>query len=105
MTDRRFATGLATAMALIYLTAAPAQASAIQRACISSERSSASPELCRCIQSVANRTLSRSDRRLTAKFFRDPDRAQEIRVSDRPSDDAFWERYERFSQRVANSCN
>ena len=101
MTRTTLAAGLAVMMAL-----APglAQAGAINRACLKSERKNITPELCRCIDSVASRTLSRPDRRLAAKFFRDPDRAQEIRRSDRPQDDAFWERYEMFSKRVASTC-
>ncbi len=81
-----------------------AEAGTINRACLQSERKNVTPALCQCIEGVAKRTLSRSERRTAAKFFRDPDRAQEMRFSDRPQDDAFWERYELFSKRVAASC-
>lgn len=77
----------------------------IERACRSSGRSSASPQLCGCIQQVAEYSLSRSDRRKAAKIFSDPHKAQEIRQSDRRSDELFWKNYRAFGERARKTCS
>ena len=69
----------------------------IGRACVTSGREAASPQLCSCVQGVANQTLSASDQRRAARFFDDPDRAQETRTSDSAGDEAFWLRYRAFA--------
>jgi hypothetical protein len=76
----------------------------ITRACMSSDRDAASPFLCSCIQTVANDMLSRRDQRRAAKFFADPDRAQEMRQSSRSSHEAFWLRYKAFGERAETYC-
>ncbi|WP_425037972.1 hypothetical protein [Primorskyibacter sp. S187A] len=76
----------------------------ISRACLKADRPAANARLCRCIQAAADRDLSRADQRLAAGFFRDPHRAQEIRQSDRPSHERFWERYKRFGARAQAMC-
>ncbi len=76
----------------------------IGSACLSSGRSSASPVLCSCIQGVADQSLSGSDQRQAAKFFDDPDEAQETRTSDNPSTEAFWRRYRAFSDAASATC-
>ena len=73
-----------------------ASAGAIERACLSSEQANGNRTLCSCIQQAADRTLSAKDQRFAARLFRDPDRAQKVRMSDRRSDELFWERYESF---------
>jgi len=83
--------------------AAPVEASAIERACLSSERGG-NRALCSCIQRAADRTLNSRDQRTAARFFRDPDRAQQIRMSKRDSDRAFWERYRAFGYFAEVSC-
>lgn len=83
---------------------ATADAGVITRACMGSDRSAATPRLCRCIQRAANEELSRTDQRIAARFFRDPHAAQEIRMSDRPSHEAFWDRYKRFGSRAQAMC-
>lgn len=82
----------------------PAQAGAIQRACNASDRPAATAQLCRCIQKVADKSLSRTDQRRVSKFFRDPHLAQEVRMSDRSSDEAFWKRYKAFGDRARKTC-
>ncbi|TNC63559.1 arginine transporter [Rubellimicrobium roseum] len=76
----------------------------IGRACMAGGRNAASPQLCSCVQGVANQSLSASDQRRAALFFEDPDRAQETRASDRAGDEAFWLRYKAFSQRAEAIC-
>ncbi len=88
----------------LFLGAAPASADVIERACLSSERAAGNRALCGCIQSAANRTLSSGDQRAAARFFRDPDRAQDVRMSSRASDRAFWERYKAFGSYAERAC-
>ncbi len=77
----------------------------IDRACRSSGRSAATPQMCGCIQKVANHSLTRSDRKKAAKFFKDPHMAQEVRMSDRRSDETFWKRYKAFGELARKSCS
>lgn len=91
------------AIALI-LAAVPASAGTIRDACMKGERRG-SPQLCSCIQSAADRTLSKSDQRLAATFFSDPDRAQEVRQSKSRSHSVFWERYKNFGQTAEAYCS
>lgn len=80
-------------------------ANPIQRACIQSERPGVSRELCRCIGGAADMTLSRSDMRLGARFFRDPARAQEIQLSDTRRHDDFWRRWMQFGETAETLCS
>ena len=77
----------------------------IGRACLASGRDAASPQLCSCVQGVANQTLSGTDQRRAARFFDDPERAQETRTSDRAGDEAFWERYRAFADQAEAICS
>jgi len=94
------------AMSIVLLAAAtgPGLAGPIETACLRSERSGGNRAICGCIQQVADMTLTGSDQRLAARFFSDPDRAQEIRQSDRRSHEAFWERYRNFGETAEVYC-
>lgn len=81
-----------------------ASAGAIERACNGSNRNAANRSVCACIQSVADQSLNSTDQRRAAKFFNDPDRAQETRVSDTSRDEAFWQRYVAFGQQAEAYC-
>ncbi|MGH1425474.1 MAG: hypothetical protein ACRBBU_12155 [Pseudooceanicola sp.] len=94
----------ATAATLI-LTAQTATAGPISRACIKSDRAAASRALCGCIQNVANLTLKPRDQRLAAKFFGEPDKAQEIRMSKSDYHNAFWARYKQFGHTAQATCS
>jgi hypothetical protein len=76
----------------------------IGQACMAAGREAATPALCSCIQRVADQTLSGSDQNRAAKFFDDPQLAQEARTSDRPRDDLFWDRYRAFADRAESTC-
>jgi hypothetical protein len=76
----------------------------ISRACLAANRSAASPQLCGCVQGVANQTLGSSDQRRAADFFADPQEAQDTRQSDRNSDEAFWARYKNFTTTAEALC-
>ena len=76
----------------------------ISSACQGSGRSAASRQLCQCIQGVANTELSAADQRRGATFFGAPERAQEVRLNDSPSADAFWARWTDFAATAERSC-
>ena len=85
--------------------AGAAQAGTIERACLQSDRPGASRALCGCIQSVADMTLNRSDQRLAATFFKDPQKAQDVRMSKKDAHDTFWDRYQNFGVTAAALCD
>jgi len=90
----------------VFLTiGAPLDANPIERACNGSDRSAANARLCSCIGGVARATLSRRDMRQAARFFRDPGRAEEMRMSERRSDEAFWDRYSQFGEAAEAQCS
>ncbi len=81
-----------------------ASAGPIERACNRSDRDAANRATCSCIQSVADQNLSSADQRRAAKFFSDPDRAQDVRVSDSARDESFWQRYVAFGELAEAYC-
>ena len=95
---------LMAASLLISTTPVPASAGPMSSACMKSDRKAKSRKLCRCMQSVANKELSRSDQKLAASFFKDPQKAQDIRQSDRTSHEKFWKRYKAFGVTFSKSC-
>lgn len=97
---------IALMLAALSIPAMPhiAEANVMKRACLKSDRKAANRRMCSCMQQIADRELRRSDQKLAATFFDDPHRAQEIRQSDRLSDERFWKRYKEFSTRFAIGC-
>lgn len=89
---------------LVPVLSIAAHAGPIENACVRSDRAQANAALCRCIDSVAQQTLTRSEQRRAAGFFRDPEKAQEVRMSKRESDNVFWERYRAFGQTAEQYC-
>jgi hypothetical protein len=80
------------------------EARAIERACNQSDRDAANQSVCACIQQVADDSLSSADQRRAAGFFNNPDKAQDVRLSDTTRDDEFWERYMAFGQQAEAYC-
>jgi hypothetical protein len=80
------------------------QAGAIERACNKSDRDAANRSVCACIQQVADMSLSNSDQRRAAGFFNNPDKAQDVRLSDTTRDDEFWARYTAFGEQAEAFC-
>ncbi|MBS1303977.1 arginine transporter [Loktanella sp. SALINAS62] len=74
------------------------------KACMASGRSAANSALCSCVQQTANQNLSGRDQKLAATFFDEPQKAQDIRQSDRSADEAFWARYKSFTDRAQRQC-
>lgn len=79
-------------------------AETLESACTKSPRAAASGVLCGCIQDVANLTLTKSDQRMAVSFFKDPQKAQDIRQSDRGSHEKFWDRYKQFTEAAGQLC-
>jgi len=77
----------------------------VERACLGSSRQGASRALCGCIQQAANLTLSGSDQKMASGFFKDPQKAQDIRQSDRRTHEAFWQRYKQFGATAQAYCS
>lgn len=96
---------LTIAAAAVVLTTPLAVAGPIDSACASSDRSARSARLCGCIQQVADQTLSRADQRRAARFFRDADAAQQVRMSKSDADNAFWARYTNFAATAEAYCS
>ena len=96
---------IALAAPLGVMTAPAAEAgSTIERACMKSNRRAANRPLCGCIQRVADQILTRSDQRRAAKFFKDPQKAQDMRQSDNDAHEDFWKRYRAFGNSASNVC-
>lgn len=87
------------------VVATEASAGPISNACMQSNRQAASSALCGCIQAVADSTLAGADQRRAATFFRDPDKAQQVLMSQSRADDAFWARYKAFGALAEQSCS
>lgn len=95
---------LAVSATLLMAFAAPTFAGPIESACLRSDRKQASRQLCGCIQEVADMTLRGSDQRRVVSFFKDPDKAQKVKMSKSKSDDDFWERYQVFGEQAEAFC-
>lgn len=84
--------------------ASPVAFGPISKACLQSNRKKKSRELCSCIQAAADKTLSRSDQRRSVAFYDNPHLAQEIRTSDRPADESFWDAYAAYARQAEKMC-
>jgi hypothetical protein len=96
---------LATAVVVVSAYAPAAQATIVERACNASDRKAATRTMCGCIQDAADMMLSSRDQRRAAELFSDPHASQELRQSDRYSDEKFWIRYKEFGNVAAKFCS
>ena len=76
----------------------------IQSACLRSDRPGATRTMCGCIQQAADQTLTNSEQRRAATFFKDPDKAHKVWLSKSDRDDEFWERYKNFGATAEAYC-
>ena len=76
----------------------------IASACMSSRRPGANRQICGCIQTAADRTLSGADQRRGASFFGNEELAHSVRLSDTERDDAFWKRWTEFGRAAEQLC-
>ena len=81
-----------------------ASSETIRKACLQSERGAGQSRLCQCLQQVAVGRLSARDQRQVADFFKDPEEAERVRRSDTRRNEAFWDRYETFSESARKIC-
>jgi hypothetical protein len=86
------------------LCATAAQANPIERACLQSDRPAATRAVCACVGEAAERTLTSSDMRLGARFFRDPEEAQRVQLSDSPRNEEIWTRWRAFGELAEAMC-
>ena len=93
-------------LAVVFIVIATPGASAdqIERACLGSARNGVSRALCGCIQDVADLMLTERDQKLASSFYRDPQKAQDIRQSDRRAHERFWEQYKEFGKAAKKFC-
>lgn len=84
--------------------AAASASGPISRACLMSDRKARSGQLCGCIQAVADMSLSGRDQSLAASFYRDPQKAQDIRQSDNPNNERFWKKYREYANTAEEIC-
>lgn len=93
-------------LATLFATTFPlmSHAGPLESACNRSDRAAATRSLCACVGQVADMTLRGSDQKRAASFFKDPDRAQDVKMSQRDGDDAFWERYKAFGEMAEAYC-
>lgn len=102
---QRLGTGLVMAAILSATFPHMAEANAIRRACLNSDRAGASRSLCTCIQGVADATLSRSEQRRGAKFFANPQDLQDLKQSSSSRNNRFLHNWKNFGIAARNSCN
>lgn len=76
----------------------------ISTACNANNRRSANRQTCGCIQAAANLTLSNSQQRRGAAFFNDPEVLQEMKLSDTPANERFWDDWARFAETAEAMC-
>lgn len=101
--DRMIRLTFAVALAALVLPVSGAEAGPIRNACLQTDKGNR--QVCSCIQQVADMTLRRSEQRRAAKFFRNPDKAQEVFLSKSERDNVFWERYQRFGTTAEAYCS
>lgn len=89
---------------LLLAGATASLAGPVENACNNSPRAKGDRALCNCIQQAADRTLSRSEQRRAARFFADPDQAQQVRASKSSSDNEFWRSYRAFGDMAEAFC-
>ena len=92
------------AVALLGLSATTALAGPIEQACLRSDRDGVSRNLCGCIQNVADEVQNYGAQRRAAGIISNPQKAQDVRQSDRASDEAFWLRYKAFGDHAESNC-
>lgn len=92
------------AAGLVLAGSVAASAGPIESACNASARAKGDRALCNCIQQAADRTLKGHEQRRAARFFRDPDEAQKVRMSKSDSDNEFWARYRAFGDMAEAFC-
>ncbi|SLN50749.1 hypothetical protein PEL8287_02650 [Roseovarius litorisediminis] len=84
---------------------APVSYGPISKACQASDRKARSRQLCGCIQAAADQTLNSAQQNRAVAFYNNPHLAQEIRQSDRSSDERFWKAYSNYADHAKALCS
>lgn len=95
------------ALGLVLFMAAPGMATAgevMEAACRTSGGPGVPEGFCRCMQQVADRSLSLREQKLAAQFLRNPVRANRIKARNPKRHEAFWERYDTFQVALRRHC-
>lgn len=92
-------------IAIVLASATLANANVIERACNRSPRDAANRSLCSCIQDVADLTLNKRDQSAAARFFKDPQKAQDLRQANGSANEQFWKRYKEFGNAARGFCS
>lgn len=96
--------GTTAAITPVEPVALPFARGPIHSACLASDRKARSRERCGCIQAVADRTLSSSQQKVAVSFYSDPQKAQDMRQSDRPVHESFWLDYKAYGETAERIC-
>ncbi|MDG3041886.1 hypothetical protein [Roseicyclus marinus] len=99
-----FLSMLALVAAGMAIAPQPAGANPIERACLQSGRPAANRALCDCIGRAAQQTLTGGQMRAGARFFQDPQRAQDVRQSNRRNDEELWRAWRNFGETAEAMC-
>ena len=107
----RYSSNNASGARTVYKSATPSAArpvlfaaGPIASACQSAGRKQASRSRCGCVQAVANFNLSTIDQRRGAVFFKDPQKAQDLRQSDNAGNERFWKKWKAYGADAARLC-
>lgn len=73
-------------------------------ACKIHNRQVATAQKCGCIQAAADMTLSQSQQQRAARFFAEPELLQQVKLSDTPPDERFWQTWARFAETAELLC-
>ncbi len=77
----------------------------IYSACLNAGRNGATQSRCGCVQWVADRQLNATQQRRGAEYFTKQDDLQEVRQSDRDSNEEFWEAWTAFGNTAGKTCS
>lgn len=84
--------------------AVPFAEGAIGNACLVHRRTGATRSRCGCIQAAADLTLSQSEQQRGTAYFSDPGQLQDVRQSDSPANERFWQAWTRFAETAEALC-
>lgn len=96
--------GLLAALIALGACAGGGASGPVGQACVAGGREAASVRLCSCVQRVADQSLTRGEQARAARFFGEPQAAQDVRQSPRATDELFWARYRAFADRAEATC-
>lgn len=95
----------ASPQTLVDLASAPRFAQGpIGTACKIHNRQVATARKCGCIQAAADITLSQAQQQRASRFFAEPELLQQIKLSDTPPNERFWETWARFADTAEVLC-